>query len=48
MKDVEINNLKKSFQKRAEIEYDERQNLRDEKIKSYVDSQVMKYLIQNN
>jgi hypothetical protein len=34
--------------KQAEIDYDSRQKLRDEKIKAYFDSQVMKYLINHN
>ena len=40
--------LRASFEKQAEISYDRRQKLRDERIKTYLDSQVMQYLIHHN
>lgn len=40
--------LRDSVQQQAELDYDRRQNLRDEKIKTYLDTQVMKYLIHHN
>lgn len=47
-KEEEMKYLRGSIEKQAEIEYDRRQKLRDEKIKTYFDTQVMKYLIRHN
>ena len=47
-KEDELEFYKDSLVKQAEIDYDSRQKLRDEKIKAYFDSQVMKYLIKNS
>lgn len=47
-KEDEMRYLRASFEKQAEISYDRRQKLRDERIKTYLDSQVMKYLIHHN
>lgn len=43
-----MRHLRASIEKQAEIEYDKRQKLRDERIKTYFDTQVMKFLIQHN
>ena len=45
LKEKDLKYLKESLAKQAEIDYDSRQQLRDDKIKSYFDEQVMKYLI---
>ena len=47
-KEDEMRYLKAGLEKQAEISYDKRQKLRDERIKTYFDSQVMKYLISHN
>ena len=47
-KEDEMRYLRASFEKQAEISYDRRQKLRDERIKTYLDSQVMQYLIHHN
>jgi len=44
-KENDLNYFKESLAKQAEIDHDSRQKLRDDKIKSYFDEQVMKYLI---
>ena len=45
LKENDLNYFKESLVKQAEIDHDSRQKLRDDKIKSYFDEQVMKYLI---
>jgi len=47
-KEDEMKYFRNSIMKQAEMDYDQRQKLRDEKIKTYFDTQVMKYLIQHN
>ena len=47
-KEDEMKYFRNSIMKQAEMDYDQRQKLRGEKIKTYFDTQVMKYLIQHN
>ena len=44
-KENDLRYFQESLAKQAEIDHDSRQKLRDDKIKSYFDEQVMKYLV---